>query len=185
MEKYRFRGVSFAKQRQLDMERWMVLYEPSSLFLGPGEQLQAVLPNIALWEPRSIRRSMGIYGGPSIRVMKGVYLRLGTFSAGGESHEELRAIDQGTLTITNRRIVFSGSTRTVDVSLNKIISIEPYVDGIAVRTSNRQKAQYFVGLSPGKYPIEFTVENRKHTESLTGLMLKYLIEGLAKKQIFF
>jgi hypothetical protein len=188
-------GLSFAKQRELDMGRWVVLLkegqvnmqvlgDSSPILLGPGEKLQIVLSNIALWEPRSVRRSTGGYGGPSIRIMKGVYLRVGTFNARGESHEELRAIDQGIFTLTNKRIVFSGSTRTVDISLNKIISIEPYIDGIAVRTSNRQKTQYFVGISPGKVTIELTIENRKYKESLTGLMLKYLIEGLAKKQNF-
>jgi hypothetical protein len=136
---------------------------------------------MALWEPRSVRQSVGGYGGPSFRIAKGVYWRLGAFGSQSESREELKAIDQGRFTLTNKRLIFSGAKRTIDINLNKIISIEPYSDGIAVRTSGRQKTQYFVSVDPERVRTTVTIDGREYKEPFTGLMLKYLIEGLVKQ----
>lgn len=186
-------GLSDARQHEADMVQWMaalkdgavsinMIYDNSPVLLKRKEELQVVLPNMALWEPRSVRRSVGGYGGPSFRIAKGVYWRLGAFGAQSESHEELRTIDQGRFTLTNKRLIFSGAKRTVDINLNKIISIEPYSDGIAVRTSGRQKTQYFVGIDPERIMATITVNDRAYEEPFTGLMLQYLIEGLVKQQ---
>ena len=186
-------GLSSAKQHEADMEQWMnalkegeiavkMIYDNSMVLLKREEELQVVLPNMALWEPRSVRQSVGGYGGPSFRIAKGVSWRLGAFKAKSESHEELRTIDQGRFTLTNRRLIFSGAKRTVDINLNKIISIEPYSDGIAVRTSGRQKTQYFVGIDPRRVTATVTIGNRAYQEPFNGLILQYLIEGLVKQQ---
>jgi len=124
-------GLSNDKQHEADMEQWLtalkegelsvkMICDSSPLLLKRKEELQVVLPNMALWEPRSVRQGAGGYGGPSFRIAKGVYWRLGAFKAQSESHEELRAIDQGRFTLTNKRLVFSGAKRTVDINLNKI-----------------------------------------------------------------
>jgi len=158
-----------------------MIYDNSPVLLKRKEELQVVLPNVALWEPRSVRQSVGGYGGPSFRIAKGVSWRLGAFKAQSESHEELRAIDQGRFTLTNKRLIFSGAKRTVDINLNKLVSIEPYSDGIAVRTSGRQRTQYFV-IDPRQITATVTIGNRVYQEPFTGLMLQYLIEGLVKQQ---
>ena len=186
-------GLSDTKRHQADMEQWMtalkegevsinMIYDSSSVLLKRKEELQVVLPNMALWEPRSVRQSVGGYGGPSFRIAKGIYWRLGAFKARSESHEELRTIDQGRFTLTNKRLIFSGAKRTVDINLNKVVSIEPYSDGIAVRTSGRQKTQYFVRIDPEQITATITVNDRVYQEPFDGLMLKYLIEGLVKQQ---
>jgi hypothetical protein len=83
-----------------------MIYDNSPVLLKRKEELQVVLPNMALWEPRSVRQSTGGYGGPSFRVTRGVYGRMGAFKAQSESHEELKAIDQGAFTLTNKRLIF-------------------------------------------------------------------------------
>jgi len=178
-------GMSDARQREVDLEYWLTRLKEgksklqmaidSPIILKKGEELQLVLHNVSLLEPRSIRT--GGYGGPSIRVAKGVYFRVGGFQA--ESHEELRNIDQGTLTLTNKRLVFTGSKRTINIDLGKIISIEPYSDAIAIRRSGKQKTEYFTGLD--RIRISITVNNRKYEEQFSGLILKYQIEGLIKQ----
>jgi hypothetical protein len=186
-------GLSDTKQYEADMEQWLtalkegkvsikMICDSSPLLLKRKEELQVVLPNMALWEPRSVRQSAGGYGGPSFRIAKGVSFRLGAFGAQSESHEELRVIDQGRFTLTNKRLIFSGAKRTVDINLNKLVSIEPYSDGIAVRTSGRQKTQYFVGIDPRQVAATVTIGNRVYQEPFNGLMLQYLIEGLVKQQ---
>jgi hypothetical protein len=183
------------KQREVDMEEYMTSLKEgktsikfimesgsSQVILKENEELQMVLPKIRLWESRTVTTSTGGYGGPSFRVAKGVYFRVGAFGAQSQSHEELKEVDQGLLTLTNKRLLFTGAKRTSEYNLAKIISIEPYKDGIAVRTSGRSKVQYFIGIDPRPISTEVTINGRKYSEPFSGLMLKYMIEGLIKRQ---
>lgn len=115
-------GMSDAKQKEVDMEFWMTQLKEGNIppvrmgveapiILKKKEEIQLALPNVSLLEPRAVRT--GAYGGPSFRVAKGVYFRVGGVRS--ESHEELRNIDQGTLTLTNKRVVFSGTKRTINI----------------------------------------------------------------------
>ena len=154
----------------------------SSVILRENEELRMVLPNMALLEARRITTTTGGYGGPSVRVAKGVYLRGGAFGSESQSHDKLKEIDKGRLTLTNKRLIFTGAKRTSEIGLAKIISIETYSDGIAVEASGRSKTQCFVGLGPNRIPTNFTINERSYSEPFTGLTLKYMIEGLVKQQ---
>ncbi|HEC82444.1 MAG TPA: hypothetical protein ENI53_00980 [Thermoplasmatales archaeon] len=123
-------GMSDARQKEADLEYWLTQLKEgkihlqiageSPIILKKGEELQLFLPDISLLEPRVVRT--GGYGGPSIRVAKGIYFRVGGFRA--ESHEELKNIDQGTLTLTTKRLVFTGIKRTVNIDLRGAPSTE-------------------------------------------------------------
>jgi len=179
-------GISDAVQRKEDIEYWLtqlktgnismsMKQEESPIILKKKEILYVTLPNISLSEPRAVRT--GGYGGPSVRLAKGLSFRVGGFKA--ESHEEVRNIDQGTFTLTDKRIVFSGNKRTINVTLNKIISINPYSDGISITREGFSKTQYFVGLPNAN--ITFDVKDKTYNEQFSGLILMYLIEGLVRK----
>lgn len=92
-------------------------------------------------EPRAVRVSRGGYGGTSIRIAKGITLHTGGTRGRSESHDEIRNIDNGKLLITNKRIMFLGSNRTTNIDINKIVSIEDYLDGIKIQRSNKQKPE--------------------------------------------
>lgn len=185
-------GMSDAEQKAMDMEQWMTELKEGNLSINlpkhrdvaiitkKGEEVKLVLPDISLLEPRAVRVSTGTYGGPSFRVAKGVYFRVGGFRAQSESHEEIRTIDKGTLSLTNKRLVFSGSKRTSVVDLKKIVSIEPYSDGISIKRSNKQKIEYFIG-KMDIIELTITIDDREYVEPFSGLMLKYFTEGLLKK----
>jgi len=151
--------------------------------LKRGEELRVVLPNISLIEPRSVRTGRAFYGGPSIRVAKGIRLRTGMVKGRGESHEELRNIDQGILTLTTKRLIFSGEKNSLTIALTKIVSMEPFKDGVAIRREDRQKTQYFSGINPEIISIEAKIDDRQYEEPFTGEILKYLIEGTIKQQV--
>jgi hypothetical protein len=146
----------------------------ASLMLKAGEKAFFSLPDITLREPRSV--SNGVYGGPSIHIAKGVTIRTDAFQA--QSHEELKDIDQGTLVLTNKRLVFVGSKRSVETALAKLISVDAYSDAVAVRRQGKEKTEFYLGLDHGFY--EFTIQGRSYKEQFSGLMLKYMIEGLVK-----
>jgi hypothetical protein len=64
----------------------------SPVILKKNESLSIVMHNITLQEPRAVRQTHAAYGGPTIRVAKGVSFRLGGASARSESHEEIRGL---------------------------------------------------------------------------------------------
>ena len=131
-----------------------------------------MLSDVSLHEPRSVTR--GAYGGPSIHVAKGLTLRVGGFQA--QSHEELKEIDGGTLVLTTKRLCFSGRLRSLEVDLRKLISVDAYSDAVAIRRSGKEKTEFFFGLDHHTY--NFTVQGRRYSEPMSGLILKYAIEGL-------
>jgi hypothetical protein len=81
-----------------------------------------------------------------IKIMKGVYYRVGTTSTQRITREVLRQIDTGTLYVTNKRLIFDGARKNSVIRLSAILSIVPYADGVEVEKSS------------GRNPI-FTVDD--------------------------
>ena len=183
-------GVSDARQRDLDIERALGEFQrgfvpefradANTVPLKRGERAVAVIPGVTLKEPRSVRTTYGGGGGPSFRIAKGVYFRTGGFAARSESHEEIKAIDSGTLTLTNRRVVFAGKKRTINFSLGKIVGMEPYRDGIAISRDGKQRTEYYTGLDT----VHMTVSagGRSHIVPLSGVILMCMVQGLINRE---
>jgi len=105
----------------------------TSLILTAGEH--ALLSGSSvLCETRSYRR----YAGAGTRI-RGIHV------GGGASdlQQALRKIDTGTLTLTNKRLVFDGSTENRVFKLSDILSVEQLADAIEVSTQRRQKSMLF------------------------------------------
>ena len=149
--------------------------DTSPVILKKNESLSIVMHNITLQEPRAVRQTHAAYGGPTIRVAKGVSFRLGGASARSESHEEIRAIDRGSLILTTKRLIFIGSKRTTNIDLRKIMAIEAYTDGIESQRENKQKTEYFKGTN--STIVNFRINGRESTVPLTGVVLRAAIQG--------
>ncbi|MBA7619589.1 hypothetical protein ES703_26928 [subsurface metagenome] len=143
-----------------------------------GEELRLVLPGVSLLQPRAVRH--GSYGGGSIRIAKGIRIGGGQFRA--ESSEELRNIDRGTLALTDKRFVFIGGKRTINVPLGKILSVEPHRSlwppalGIALHRTGKQKTEYFTNWPRAE--ISISVDDRTHEVQLDRTLLADIITGL-------
>lgn len=178
-------GLSDEEQKSADMEMWLSELREGRVRITVGgdapilpkrdEDIHIALDGVSLQEARAVRT--GSYGGPSVRLSKGLYFRVGGFSA--QSHDEIKVIDEGTFVVTNKRLIFVGKKRTYSVNLRKIISVEPFEDAVGISREGRQKVQYFTGLDRAKLTI--TIDGRKHVEKLSGLIIMYLIEGLVKQ----
>jgi tetratricopeptide (TPR) repeat protein len=144
------------------------------IMLKKNESSLFTLDNISLSENRSVRT--GHYSSSRVRVAKGVSIGGGTFRS--QSHEELTEIDNGTLTLTNQRIVFAGKSHSSDIPLKKIISIEPYRDGIVIRKEGRAKAQQFTGTS--KSYLNITVDGRIWTIPMDGVIINEIVATLIR-----
>lgn len=186
-------GMSDVKQREADIVDWFLGLQRGSIksadlqkskpytpiILKTSEEVSFVIPNVTLKESRAVRVTSGGYAGPSIRVAKGVSFRLGRFGSTSESHQEIRDIDTGFLTLTNHRVVFSGGFKTISVLLEKIIQIDPFSDGVSLHKENREKTQYFLWKEPF-INLDVSIAGRKYTEPLSGLVFQSVIQGLRR-----
>lgn len=209
-------GMSNAEKREAEIQLWMdkinsgaikvkVIRAKTPIILQGNEEALCVLPDIYLLELRAVRVNRGGYGGASFRVAKGVSIHLGQYGSRGESHPEMRQIDRGTLVITNKRFIYCGAVKTVDIALNKILQIDPGDDVIGLHKEGREKTQYFTwtniesAISAGSKSralseisrihemgldkngeVELEDHGKRGSVPLTGEILKSIIEGAIK-----
>jgi len=84
-------------------------------------------------------RYVGGSSGISVRLMKGVYYRVGTFSSTPIQTEFLTVQDTGGLSITNRNVYYIGSNVAEKLPLKKIVSVQLHTDGIEILESGTSK----------------------------------------------
>jgi len=97
-----------------------------------------------LSETKAIRYHSSL--GTGFRIMKGVYV--GGSSGKAESRQEWRKIDRGLLTLTGQRLIFDGSQENRVISIAKIISINPYKNGMEISYEGKQKSVMFSVSNP-------------------------------------
>ncbi|MHB8393924.1 MAG: hypothetical protein ACYDC5_05370 [Candidatus Dormibacteria bacterium] len=120
------------------------LDDGEGLQLRAGERLYFPLGVAPLLEiARTQGHRTGVYGGPSFRVAKGVYMRTGAF----RSHyvpgvEQLAQIDVGSVYVTDQRVVFMGGNQTREFDFAKLVGYEHHPEGAYPRFSvaNRQRS---------------------------------------------
>jgi hypothetical protein len=116
-----------------------------------GPQLMAQADEIvhgelpaALMKQVALREFRGGSAGFSFRVAKGVRFRTGSFR--GHSvvvGTQLKTVDTGVLSITNKRVVFLGAQKTVESKYSKLVGVQVYSDAVSLSVSNRQNASLF------------------------------------------
>jgi hypothetical protein len=148
--------------------------------LSDQEKALAVLPKTALLEPKAVRVGQRRYLGSSLRIAKGVSLRSGRQVSTSESLDRLRRIDQGKLVVTNKRIAFLGTMRTVFVEIEKIVSVDTYIDGIGLHCSGKDKVECFL-ISPD-LTIKYSDNDEKVTVPFAGQILHHIVsEAMAHR----
>lgn len=89
-------------------------------------------PNSGYLEDKVRRQYVGTSQGVSIPVMKGLYYRVGAFK--GETVESVHRVhvDTGWVVVTTKNIYFAGSRKSLRLPYSKIVSFEPFRDGLGV-----------------------------------------------------
>jgi hypothetical protein len=76
--------------------------------------------------------------------MKGVSYRVGAMRGKMVTvGTDVVVADEGTLSVTDRRVVFSGNSKTLEFRYDKLVGIKLYSDGIQLGVTNRQTASVF------------------------------------------
>jgi len=118
--------------------------QPWPFNLQRSEKLVWVFPHVSYYTEHSSRAYVGGSHGVSLRVMKGVYYRVGAFKANPVVTTETRLTDSGPLGVTTKHLYFHGSSKIFRVPYAKVVSFTPYSDGIGVvRDAQSAKPQTF------------------------------------------
>jgi hypothetical protein len=133
--------------------------EVDAVFVGKKDEIVLLrLEKVVLKEFRSNGSTYsGGYGGLSFRVAKGVRANVGGMQGSSTKNPEISTpIDQGEVTFTNQRIVFTGDNMTREWVLDKIVNLQSGPNGVTleIAVSNREKtsvleAANFPDLTPG------------------------------------
>jgi len=110
-----------------------------------AEQLVWVFQRVKYYEQKTRREYVGGSVGVSARVAKGLYLRTSSFRGHPVETTETVHLDTGTVAVTDKHIYFGGSVKSFRIPYNKVVSLQPYSDGIGVqRDAATAKPQIFV-----------------------------------------
>ena len=84
----------------------------------------------------------------------GIRYRVGSYRGHPVEQQFLARLDSGTLVVTNQRVAFIGSTKSVSTVLSKILHVECYSDGVAIFQEGRENPDYYFQAQP-KYVLFF------------------------------
>ena len=118
--------------------------------LGKTESLLYVFPGVSYLERVTRRKVQGRSAGTSVRVMKGVSVRVGRSTGTPVEYEEVVARGVGDLAVSTRHVFFRGDRRSFRIHMNKVVSVgcgDDYVEVVRDRASGLP--EYFTGLSAG------------------------------------
>lgn len=116
-----------------------------ALNLQKNEGIIWAFPNTEYLEDKTRRSYVGRSTGISVRIMKGVYYREGAFRGHPVEHTERVSYGKGVLVVTNKHIYFQGQGKSFRIPFAKIVSFEPYSNGIGVmRDAATAKPQLFI-----------------------------------------
>ena len=117
---------------------------PVPFNLMKSEQLVWLIQNVAYHEVVTRRQRRGHSHGLSIRIAKGLYYRPGVFRSQIHEWEETVHVDTGLMGITSKHIYFHGERKRFRIRYDRIVSFEPYSDGLGVmRDAQTAKPQSF------------------------------------------
>ena len=116
-----------------------------SINLKKGENVVWIFAGCNYMEDKAKRQYVGGSRGASIKVMKGVYYRVGAFKGQTISTTERVLVDNGYVVITDQHIYFAGPNKSLRIPYDKVVSFLPFEDGVGViRDNQTAKPQIFV-----------------------------------------
>ncbi|NTU73943.1 hypothetical protein HGB07_07355, partial [Candidatus Roizmanbacteria bacterium] len=113
--------------------------------LQKGETVVYAFADTEYLQDKTRRQTIGASQGVSIRIMNGVYYRVGAFKGRPVEYNERVNVDAGWFVVTNKHIYFAGKLKSFRIPYIKIVSFEPFSDAIGVmRDAASAKAQFFI-----------------------------------------
>jgi hypothetical protein len=118
-----------------------------------GERAVLVAPMTAMEYKAVGRQYRGGGSGVSIRVTKGMSLRVGGGSGVSAPIMDMVPVSEGHLVVTTQRFVFNGDLKSWADPLSKVIGFQGFRDGVQYSINGREKPR-ILRFSPGTRPDE-------------------------------
>ncbi len=82
--------------------------------------------------------------GPHFRtkILKGFYWDTRLYDVSRRPVEALKKLDSGTLYLTNRRLIFTGAAKNMNIRLANVLDMHPYTDGIGIDKDSGRRAVF-------------------------------------------
>lgn len=122
----------------------MKMDEPLPINLQKGEKIVWAYNKCSYLEDKVNRQYVGGSRGASIKIMKGVYYRVGAFKGSTISTVERVLVDRGLVILTDKNIYFAGPTKSLRIPYSKVVTFLPFEDGVGlIRDTQTAKPQIF------------------------------------------
>ena len=102
------------------------------ILINKNEKMIWVFAHGELLEQKTKRQIIGRSQGVSIRITKGVYYRTGAFKGTPIETTFLHSYGQCIVVLTNKTFYIWNSQKLIKIPYEKIISLDPYSDGIGI-----------------------------------------------------
>lgn len=109
-----------------------------------NEKTLWVYRDVELVEQKIKREFVGRSQGMSFRVMKGVYYRVGGFKGSPIETTQMVSIGRGILVLTDKTMYFNCPQKSLKIPYKKLISIEPYSDGVGFQKDGTSAKPFFL-----------------------------------------
>ena len=152
-----------------------IFNKDANILLKKGEfVVYQSLNNIILKEPKSIRVTNSVHAGSGHRSGNRS-LGYGVSRSVGETQEVVKIVDTGQFIITNKRFIYSGINRNIDVNISQIVGITPYTDGFKLQRKGKKKPEYFTNVD--SFVFTYNFGNDTYFFTMNGQIIKSLIQG--------
>lgn len=98
-----------------------------------SEKLIYVFQNVDLFEQKITVTYKGNTQGVSLKIAKGVYYRTGSFKGRPVHTMNTIPVAKGLLAFTDKHLYFSSSLKNFRINFDKIVTVEPYSDGVGIQ----------------------------------------------------
>lgn len=110
-----------------------------------SEKVIWAFSNSSYLEDKLVQNYVAGSQGVSIRIMQGVYYRLGAFKGRTIESTQRVHVDSGWVVLTNRHIYFAGPNRSLRIPYSNILSFIPFQDGVGImQDAKSAKPQIFI-----------------------------------------
>jgi hypothetical protein len=132
--------LEFDKKTKKQLEKLKLYWDLENLSLSTinpdiviqkSEQCYFKIESVNWYELRSVRQKPSHYNS-NLKILKEFYLNSESYKSMNNSVNYMKYIDTGNIYLTNKRIIFAGSSKNINIRFEKILRLTPKSDGIEI-----------------------------------------------------
>jgi hypothetical protein len=129
--------------------------EPMAAPILLGGNEACYLGTVAKWKQvKTIKERAGSSGfSTSVRIMEGLSYQVSTVKPEYHTREGLVDISDGTLYVTNKRVIFEGAGRTTSIPYGRLVGLQGYTDGIELKKTTGKNDFFMTSALSAEYSI--------------------------------